>query len=123
MLYGFSLMTFSQETARSLPAASYMVIIMGVQCYEGKDHRYVEYPVMDVLQMMGKPCRPLENENSRCVLICQQTRKDFCKKFLLEGLPIESHLPTHMLHDYFLAETVVKIENNKTPWHVPLSFR
>ena len=102
-----------QDTAWSLPVASYMVIIMGVQFYEGKEHRYIDYPVMDVLQMMGKACRPSEDESSRCVLMCQQTRKDFYKKFLSEGLPIESHLPTHMLHDYFLAEIAVKTIENK----------
>jgi pre-mRNA-splicing helicase BRR2 len=90
-----------------------MVIIMGVQSYEGKEHRYVDYPVMDVLQMMGRACRPQEDSDSRCVLMCQQTRKDFYKKFLAEGLPIESHLPTHLLHDYFLAEIAVKTIENK----------
>ncbi|OAX40546.1 Sec63-domain-containing protein [Rhizopogon vinicolor AM-OR11-026] len=103
----------SKDTAWSLPVASYMVIIMGVQYYEGKEHRYVDYPVMDVLQMMGRACRPLEDDRSRCVLMCQQTRKDFYKKFLAEGLPIESHLPTHLLHDYFLAEIAVKTIENK----------
>ncbi|KAF8631115.1 hypothetical protein AX17_005160 [Amanita inopinata Kibby_2008] len=103
----------SKDTAWSLPIASYMVIIMGVQFYEGKEHRYIDYPVMDVLQMMGRACRPMEDERSRCVLMCQQTRKDFYKKFLAEGLPIESHLPTHMLHDYFLAEIAVKTIENK----------
>ncbi|KZT07923.1 putative RNA helicase [Laetiporus sulphureus 93-53] len=103
----------SKDTAWSLPVASYMVIIMGVQSYEGKEHRYVDYPVMDVLQMMGRACRPTEDDKSRCVLMCQQTRKDFYKKFLAEGLPIESHLPTHMLHDYFLAEIAVKTIENK----------
>ncbi|KAN0134228.1 Sec63 Brl domain containing protein [Lactarius tabidus] len=103
----------SKDTAWSLPVASYLVIVMGVQTYEGKEHRYVDYPVMDVLQMMGRACRPLEDERSRCVLMCQQTRKDFYKKFLAEGLPIESHLPTHLLHDYFLAEIAVKTIENK----------
>ncbi|KXN85510.1 hypothetical protein AN958_11235 [Leucoagaricus sp. SymC.cos] len=97
-----------KDTAWSLPVASHMVIIMGVQSYEGKEHRYIDYPVMDVLQMMGRTCRPREDENGRCVLMCQQTRKDFYKKFLAEGLPIESHLPTHLLHDYFLAGIAVK---------------
>lgn len=86
---------------------------MGVQYFEGKEHRYVDYPVTDVLQMMGKACRPTEDERSRCVLMCQQTRKEFYKKFLSEGLPIESHLPTHLLHDYFLAEIAVKTIENK----------
>ncbi|KAG5640834.1 hypothetical protein DXG03_006882 [Asterophora parasitica] len=103
----------SKDTTWSLPVASYMVIIMGVQFYEGKEHRYIDYPVMDVLQMMGRACRPTEDERSRCVLMCQQTRKEFYKKFLAEGLPIESHLPTHLLHDYFLAEIAVKTIENK----------
>ncbi|KDQ53780.1 hypothetical protein JAAARDRAFT_136540 [Jaapia argillacea MUCL 33604] len=103
----------SKDTAWSLPVASYMVIIMGVQFYEGKEHRYVDYPVMDVLQMMGRACRPMEDDRSRCVLMCQHTRKEFYKKFLAEGLPIESHLPTHLLHDYFLAEIAVKTIENK----------
>ena len=30
-----------------------MVIIMGMQFFEGKEHRYGDYPVMNVLQMMG----------------------------------------------------------------------
>ncbi|KAJ6502434.1 putative RNA helicase [Mycena sanguinolenta] len=103
----------SKDTAWNLPVASYMVIIMGVQSYEGREHRYVDYPVMDVLQMMGRACRPMEDERSRCVLMCQQTRKEFYKKFLAEGLPIESHLSTHFLHDYFLAEIAVKTIENK----------
>lgn len=103
----------SRDVAWSIPLSSYMTIIMGVQYFEGKEHRYVDYPVTDVLQMMGKACRPLEDDRSRCVLMCQQTRKDFYKKFLSEGLPIESHLPTHMLHDYFLAEIAVKTIENK----------
>jgi pre-mRNA-splicing helicase BRR2 len=89
-----------------------MVIIMGVQYYEGNEHRYVDYPVMEVLKMMGRT-RPATDELSRCVLMCQQTRKDFYKKFLAEGLLIESHLSTHMLHDYFLAEIAVKTIENK----------
>ncbi|KAG8908173.1 DEIH-box ATPase [Tulasnella sp. 403] len=103
----------SRETAWSIPVSSYMVIIMGVQFYEGREHRYVDYPVTDVLQMLGRACRPGQDESSRCVLMCQQTRKDFYKKFLAEGLPIESHLPTHLLHDYFLSEIAVKTIENK----------
>jgi pre-mRNA-splicing helicase BRR2 len=106
-----------QDTAWSLPVASYLIIIMGVQSYEGKEHSHVDYPVTDVLQMMGRACRPLEDERCRCMLMCQRTRKDFYKKFLAEGLPIESHLPAHLLHDYFLAEIAVKTIENKTQWY------
>ncbi|KDN49983.1 hypothetical protein RSAG8_01319, partial [Rhizoctonia solani AG-8 WAC10335] len=103
----------SRETCWSLPLTAYMVVIMGVQHYEGREHRYVDYPVPDVLQMMGRACRPGVDASSRCVLMCQQTRKEFYKKFLSEGLPIESHLTTNLLHDWFLAEAAVKTIENK----------
>ena len=90
-----------------------MVIIMGVQYYEGKEHRYVDYPIMNILQMMGHACCPTEDECSQCMLTCQQTRKDFYKKFLTEGLSIKLHLPIHLLHDYFLAEITMKTIENK----------
>lgn len=89
-----------------------MVIIMGVQYFDGKDHRYADYPVADLLQMMGRACRPTKDTNSRCVLMLQQNRKEFYKKFLSEALPIESQLPA-MLHDHFNAEIVAKTIENK----------
>ncbi len=89
-----------------------MVIIMGVQSFEGQEHRYVDYAIADVLQMMGRACRPAVDTSSRCVLMCQQTRKDFFKKFLNEALPVESSLPNYM-HDHFNAEIVAKTIENK----------
>ncbi len=89
-----------------------MVIIMGVQSYDGREHRYVDYAIADVLQMMGRACRPNIDESSRCVLMCQQTRKDFFKKFLTEALPVESMLP-NALWDHFNAEIVAKTIENK----------
>lgn len=64
----------SKDTAWSMPLTAYMVVIMGVQSFEGKEHRYVDYPFTDVLQMMGRACRPSHDTSSRCVLMCQQVR-------------------------------------------------
>jgi len=103
----------SKDTAWSLSAARHMVIIMGAQSYEAKEHRHIDNPAMDVLQMMGRPCRPRKDSNSRWVLMRQQTRNDFYKKFLAEGLPVDSHLPAHLLYNYSLAEIAVKTTENK----------
>ena len=35
-----------------------MIIVIGTQFFEGKGHRYVDYPITDVLQMMSRACRP-----------------------------------------------------------------
>jgi pre-mRNA-splicing helicase BRR2 len=88
------------------------VIIMGVQTYEGREHRYVDYAIADVLQMMGRACRPSVDASSRCVLMLQQTRKDFFTKFLSEALPVESMLPSN-LWDHFNAEIVARTIENK----------
>ena len=51
--------------------------------------RYVDYPVTDILQMMGRANRPLIDENGVAVLLCQSSKKEFYKKFLYEPLPVE----------------------------------
>jgi pre-mRNA-splicing helicase BRR2 len=102
----------SKDTAWSLPVTAFMVVIMGVQVFDGQEHRYVDYAIADVLQMMGRACRSMVDTSSRCVLMCQQTRKDFFKKFLNEALPVESSLPNY-LHDHFNAEIVAKTIENK----------
>nr|XP_022917935.1 putative U5 small nuclear ribonucleoprotein 200 kDa helicase isoform X2 [Onthophagus taurus] len=91
---------------------AYLVIIMDTQFYNGKIHAYEDYPITDVLQMVGRANRPLEDDDARCVLMCQSSKKDFFKKFLNDSLPVESHLD-HRLHDHFNAEIVTKTIENK----------
>ncbi|ORX98893.1 Sec63-domain-containing protein [Basidiobolus meristosporus CBS 931.73] len=102
----------SRDTCWGINMSSHMVIVMGTQYFEGKDHRYVDYPITDVLQMLGRACRPNKDDLGRCVLMCQANKKEFYKKFLFESLPIESHLDL-FLHDHFNAEIVTKTIENK----------
>uniref|UniRef100_A0A8C1DW38 Activating signal cointegrator 1 complex subunit 3 n=1 Tax=Cyprinus carpio carpio TaxID=630221 RepID=A0A8C1DW38_CYPCA len=92
--------------------SAHLVIVMDTQYYNGKIHAYVDYPIYDVLQMVGKANRPLQDDEGRCVIMCQGSKKDFFKKFLYEPLPVESHLD-HCLHDHFNAEIVTKTVENK----------
>jgi pre-mRNA-splicing helicase BRR2 len=48
--------TYSMCWGMSLSA--YLVIVMGTQYYDGREHRYADYPVADLLQMMGRAARP-----------------------------------------------------------------
>lgn len=68
---------------------AHLVIIMDTQFYNGKIHAYEDYPVTDVLQMVGRANRPLEDDDAKCVLMCQSSKKDFFKKFLSDPLPVE----------------------------------
>ena len=40
----------------NLPA--HLVIVKGTEFFDGKLSRYVDYPVTDILQMMGRAGRP-----------------------------------------------------------------
>ncbi|KAJ3182114.1 DEIH-box ATPase [Irineochytrium annulatum] len=102
----------SKETCWGIPMTAHLVVIMGTQHFLGKEHRYADYPITDVLQMMGRASRPKTDESGRCVLMCQAVKKDYYKKFLYEALPVESHLD-HFLHDHFNAEIVTKTIENK----------
>ena len=102
----------SRDTCWGLRLQCSLVIIMGTQYFEGKEHRYVDYPLADVLEMMGRASKPVSAESGMCVLMCQGIKKEFYKKFLYEALPVESHL-NHFLHDHFNAEIVTKTIENK----------
>ena len=90
----------------------HLVVIMDTQYYTGKYHAYHDYPITDVMQMIGRASRPNVDSDAKCVLMCQNSKKSMFKKFLYEPLPIESHLD-HCLHDHFNAEIVTKTIENK----------
>ncbi|OAD55878.1 hypothetical protein WN48_04172 [Eufriesea mexicana] len=102
----------TRDLCWGLSISSHLVVVMDTQCYNGKTHAYEDYPITDVLQMVARANRPLEDDDAKCVLLCQCSKKDFFKKFLNEPLPVESHLD-HRLHDHFNAEIVTKTIENK----------
>ena len=89
-----------------------LAVIMGTDAYNGREHRYAEYSVADMLQMMGRASRPLEDESGKCAIFCHTPQKEFYKKFLFEPLPVESHLD-HYLHDHLNAEIMTKTIETK----------
>ena len=102
----------SRETAWGIPLTSQLVVLSGTQYFDGSEHRYVDYPIAEVLHMIGRATRPMIDDASRCLLLCSSAKKDLYKKFLFEGLPLESHLHL-VLHDHFNAEIVTKTIENK----------
>ncbi|KFY16944.1 hypothetical protein V491_05161 [Pseudogymnoascus sp. VKM F-3775] len=93
----------SRDVCWELDCTAHLVIVMGTQYFEGREHRYVDYPLSEVLQMFGKATRPLEDSISRGVLMVPAVKRNYYKKFLAEALPIESHLQV-VLHDAFVSE-------------------
>lgn len=84
--------------------SAHLVVIMDTQFYNGKVHAYEDYPITDVLQMVGRANRPLEDDDAKCVLMCQSSKKDFFKKFLNDSLPVEvcTNLIKLFIKNFFL---------------------
>ncbi|KAH9722142.1 DExH-box ATP-dependent RNA helicase DExH14 [Citrus sinensis] len=87
----------------NLPA--HLVIIKGTEYYDGKTKRYVDFPITDILQMMGRAGRPQYDQHGKAVILVHEPKKSFYKKFLYEPFPVESSL-RDQLHDHFNAEIV-----------------
>jgi len=86
---------------------AHMVIIMGTETYDGRERRYVDYPISDLIHMMGKASRQDQDSSGTCAIFCHTPKKEQLKKLLYDPLPIESHLD-HYLHDNFNSEIVTK---------------
>lgn len=92
--------------------SAHLVIVMGTQFYDGRENAHTDYPITDLLQMMGRASRPQLDASGKCVILCHAPRKEYYKKFLYEPFPVESHLD-HYLHDHLNAEVVVRTIENK----------
>ncbi|NXQ75217.1 ASCC3 protein, partial [Quiscalus mexicanus] len=82
---------------------AHLVIVKGTEYYDGKTRRYVDYPITDVLQMMGRAGRPQFDDQGKAVILVHDIKKDFYKKFLYEPFPVESSL-LEVLADHLNAE-------------------
>ncbi|KAL8902093.1 MAG: hypothetical protein Q9192_000160 [Flavoplaca navasiana] len=101
-------MVASRDVCWEINLTAHLVIIMGTQFFEGREHRYIDYPISEILQMFGRATRPQTDKLSKGVLMVPAVRREYYKKFLNEALPIESHLQVY-LHDAFVSEISTKI--------------
>ncbi|EJW74524.1 hypothetical protein WUBG_14567 [Wuchereria bancrofti] len=72
----------------NMPA--HLVIVKGTEYYDGKTHKYIDFPVTDVLQMIGRAGRPQFDDSAVAVIYVQDIKKNFYKRFLYEPFPVES---------------------------------
>jgi pre-mRNA-splicing helicase BRR2 len=100
-------MLVSRDCCWEVQSNAHLVVIMGTQFFEGREHRYLDYPLTEVLQMFGKAGRPSEDRDCRGVLMCPDVKRNYYRKFLSEALPIESQLQSYM-HDAFVTEISTK---------------
>jgi pre-mRNA-splicing helicase BRR2 len=102
-LGAIQVMLVSRDSCWEVDRNAHLVVIMGTQFFEGREHRYIDYPISDILQMLGKAGRTGEDKIARGVLMVPAVKREYYKKFLHEALPIESQQQGY-LHDAFVAE-------------------
>lgn len=94
----------------NLPA--HLVVIKGTEFYDAKTRRYVDFPITDILQMMGRAGRPQYDQHGKAVILVHEPKKSFYKKFLYEPFPVESSL-REQLHNHINAEIVTGTISHK----------
>ena len=109
-LYGIGaiqIMIISRDCCWEVNTTAYLVVLMNTQFFDGREHRYIDYGISEVLQMLGKANRA-EDKSSRGVLMLPGTKAGYYKKFLNEALPVESKLEGYV-HDAFISEISTKV--------------
>lgn len=84
---------------------AHLVVIKGTEYYDAKVNRYVDFPITDVLQMMGRAGRPQFDDQGKAVVLVHEPKKNFYMNFLHKPFPVESSL-LDCLHDHMNAEVV-----------------
>ena len=87
----------------NLPA--HLVVVKGTEYFDPATHRYADYPITDVLQMIGRAGRPQFDDRAVAVVLVHEPKKDFYAKFLYQPFPVESSL-ADVLVNHVLAECV-----------------
>ena len=57
--------------------SAHLVVVMGTQYYDGRENAHTDYPITDLLQMMGRASRPLLDNAGKCVILCHAPRKEY----------------------------------------------
>ena len=96
------------ELCWAISCRAHLTVVVGTEIYDGTSKRHVDYPISDLIRMMG---RHVPGESGKCVILCHSPKKESLKKLLYDPIPIESHLDSY-LHDPLNAEVVSRSINS-----------
>ena len=71
--------------------SSSLSLVLFPEYFDAKTQRYVDFPVTDVLQMMGRAGRPQYDHEGVAVIMVEMDKKNFYKKFIYEPFPVERY--------------------------------
>lgn len=107
-------MLATKDASRWCPFAN-MVIVLGTQDYDGREHRYVDYTIDDMLEMISL-ARINEKTISKSLVFTNSPKLDYYKRFVALSLPLESHL-NNFIHDALIGDiNIIKNRQYAVDW-------
>ena len=95
----------------NLPA--HLVIVKGAEYFDAKTKGYLDFPITDVLQMIGRAGRPgMDTSGTACIFV-KEEMLDYYKKFLYEAFPVESSLHLQLTNHLNAEIAAGQIGNKK----------
>ena len=82
---------------------AHLVIVKGTEFFDGNLKHYVDLPITDVLQMIGRAGRPQFDDSAVAVVMAHEPKRAFYRKFLYSAFPVESSLH-QVIADHLNAE-------------------
>ena len=90
---------------------AHLVIIKGTEYWDAQQGGYIDAPLTDILQMIGRAGRPQFDTSAKAVLMVHDSKRAFYRKFLYESFPVESSLAMN-LTDHLMAENTAGTVRN-----------
>ena len=107
-----TMLIVSREMSWAVSMSAHLVMVAGTEYYDGQQHKHMDYPITELLEMVGKAGRAFVDEKATCVILAHAPKKSYYKKFLSEPLPVESTLD-FFLHNHLCAEISTKTIKTK----------
>ncbi|KAM0787951.1 hypothetical protein ACM66B_006155 [Microbotryomycetes sp. NB124-2] len=106
----------SREACWTLPLQASLVIVMSAQyaartddMKSNSEREITDYALTDLVQMQSLAVSPKSDSTAHFLVLCQQHQAELFGRFLNQGLPLESDLPSSAL----LLQTVLKVLNTR----------
>ena len=98
----------TKDSCHWAPSAT-SVLVLGTKEYEGKEHRFIDYTINEILEMIGL-ARKTQNSVATAIIYTNSFKLDYYKRFIAMPLPLESHL-NNFIHDALVSD--IKLIKNR----------
>lgn len=100
---GISVLICTYQLRWQISLKAFMVVVLDPARYDGRDHRWADYSIPDMLHIMSWATTSEKDRKkskdhfaAKFYILCVTSKKEFYKKFLSEPYPVESSLNLYL---------------------------